>query len=101
MPAEAITAEKLVLRAERSEGIIELARPRESVEEAELEEVADAEVGEGAEVARQFVVFRLARVLGRTGKGLLRLAPCIAATRHLLNMRTISMPSSLSNIHHS
>ena len=38
------------MRAERSEGIVELARPREAVEEAELEEVADAEVGEGAEV---------------------------------------------------
>ena len=50
------------------------AKAGEAVEEAELEEVADAEVGDGAEVARQFVVFRLAGVLGRTGKGLLRLA---------------------------
>ena len=46
----------------------------DAVEEAELEEVADAEVGEGAEVARQFVVFRLARVLECAGDGLLRFA---------------------------
>ena len=46
----------------------------ESIEEAELEEVADAEVGDGAEVARQFVVFRLARVLECAGDGLLRFA---------------------------
>ena len=38
VPAEAIAAEKLVLRAERSEGIVELASPREAVEEAEVEE---------------------------------------------------------------
>ena len=50
--AETIAAEKLVLRAERSEGIVELARPREAVEEAEVEEVADGEVGEGAEGGR-------------------------------------------------
>ena len=36
---------KLVLRAEHSEGIVKLARPRKTVEEAELEEVADAEIG--------------------------------------------------------
>ena len=32
----------------------------ETVKEAEFEEVADAEIGDGAEVARQFVVLRLA-----------------------------------------
>ena len=52
VPAGAVTAEKLVLRAERSEGIVEHARPREAVEEVEFEEVADAEVGEGAEVSQ-------------------------------------------------
>ena len=46
----------------------------EAVEEAELEEVADAEVDDGAEVARQFVVFRLAGVLECAGEGLLRLS---------------------------
>ena len=34
----------------------------EAVEEAEFEEVADAEVGEGKEVTRQFVVLRLTRI---------------------------------------
>ena len=53
VPAEAIAAEKLVLRAERSEGIVELARPRKAVEEAEVEEVTDGEVGEGAEGGRE------------------------------------------------
>ncbi len=46
----------------------------EAVEEAEFEEVADAKIGEGAEVARQFVVFRLAGVLECAGNGLLRFA---------------------------
>ena len=41
-----------------------------AVKEAELEEVADAEVGDGAEVPRQFVVFRLAGVLECAGEGL-------------------------------
>ena len=51
----------------------------EAVEESELEEVADAEVGEGAEVARQFIVFHLAGILECAGDGLLRLSPGIAA----------------------
>lgn len=34
----------------------------EAVKEAELEKIADAEVGDGAEVAREFVVLRLASV---------------------------------------
>ena len=54
MPAEAVAAEKLVLRAERNEEIVELARPREAIEEAEFEEVADAEAGKRAEVTRPF-----------------------------------------------
>ena len=53
VPAEAIAAEKLVLRAERSEGIVELASPREAVEEAEVEEVADAEAEKRAEGGRE------------------------------------------------
>ena len=56
VPAEAVAAEKLVLRAEHSEGIVELARPRKTVEEAEVEEVAEAEVGNSAEVGREAVV---------------------------------------------
>ena len=51
----------------------------EAVEEAELEEVADAEVGDGSEVARQFVVFRLAGVLECASDGLLRFALDVAA----------------------
>ena len=46
----------------------------EAIEEAELEKIADAEVGNGEEVARQFVVFRLAGVLECAGEGLLRLS---------------------------
>ena len=38
VPAEVVAAEKLVLRAKRSEGTVELARPRETIEEAEVEE---------------------------------------------------------------
>ena len=36
---------------------------REAVEDAEFEEVADAEIGEDSEVAQQFVVFRLTGAL--------------------------------------
>ena len=34
----------------------------EAIKEAELEEIADAEVGKGAEVGRKAVVFRFARI---------------------------------------
>ena len=39
MPTEAVAAEKLVLTAERSEGIVELARPSIAVEEAEPQKI--------------------------------------------------------------
>ena len=49
-----------------------------AVEEAEVEEVADAEVGEGAEVGREAVVLCLAGVLECAGESLLRFALSIA-----------------------
>ena len=53
MPAPAVATEKLVLRAERSEGIVERARPSGAVEEPEFEEVAHSEVGKRAETLRR------------------------------------------------
>ena len=41
----------------------------EAIEEAKFHEIAEAEVGNGTEVARQFVVFRLARILKCSGAG--------------------------------
>ena len=52
VPTEAVAAEKLVLRAERSEGIVELARPSIAVEEAEPQKIAVAEISERTEVWR-------------------------------------------------
>ena len=39
----------------------------EAIKEAELEEVADAEIGDSAKIAREFVIFRLARIGPDTG----------------------------------
>ena len=65
----------------------------DAVEEAELEKVADAEVGDGAEIGREFVVLRLARIGPDTGlqalNRLLRFAIGVATMLFLPPLRFV------------